>query len=112
MNEPTDIAASESPDSDFIMVTLSAPIKSYGEDVSVIKMRKPNGADLLRVGNPVIFDPISEPPQITHNMARMQQMIARLANIPSGSLEKMTTQDWVSCAWAVTPFFMPMAGQT
>lgn len=97
-------------DPDHIYVTLSAPIKAYTETVSVLKMRKPTGADLLRVGNPVDFDPISEPPKISHNMQRVQMMVARLANIPSGSLERMTPRDLVACAWAITPFFLPPVG--
>jgi Phage tail assembly chaperone proteins, E, or 41 or 14 len=111
-DEATTEVQSADTDPDHITVTLSTPINAYGEDVSVIKMRKPTGADLLRVGNPVEFDPISDPPKISHNMQRVQQMVARLANIPSSSLEKMATQDWVACAWAVTPFFLPKAGQT
>jgi len=111
-DEPsTEIRADDLPDLDHITVTLSTPIKSYGEDVAVLKMRLPTGADLLRVGNPVDFDPISDPPKISHNMQRVQAMVARLANIPSGSIEKMSTQDLVACAWAITPHFLPRPGQ-
>jgi len=98
-------------DPDHIIVKLSAPIKSYGEEVSVIKMRMPTTGDITRIGNPVEFDPISDPPKITHNMQRMLAMVARLSSIPTGSLEKMRIQDWVACCWAVTPFCLPHPGQ-
>ena len=98
-------------DKDHIYVRLTKPIQAYTETLSVIKMRMPTGADLLRVGNPVDFDPVSDPPKISHNMQRVQAMVARLANIPSGSIEKMAPQDLVACSWAITPFFLPAAGQ-
>jgi len=34
---------------------LKTPIMAYGEKIAVIKMRRPLGADLMTVGNPVIF---------------------------------------------------------
>lgn len=110
VNEPE--APPDLPDPDHIYVKLSKPIQAYTETISVIKMRLPTGADLLRVGNPVEFDPVSDPPKISHNMQRVQIMIARLANIPSGSIEKMAPHDMVACAWAITPHFLPAPGQT
>jgi hypothetical protein len=98
-------------DKEHVWVRLTKPIKSYGEEVTVIKMRLPTAADIFRLGNPVEFDPISDPPKITHNFQRLQVMIARLANIPSGSLEKMATKDLVACAWALTPHFLPGSAQ-
>jgi Phage tail assembly chaperone proteins, E, or 41 or 14 len=103
--------APEEQDKDHIYVKLSKPIRAYTEEVSVLKMRLPTTGDIVRVGNPVIFDPISDPPQISHNQQRMLNMVARLANVPSGSLEKMPPQDWVAVCWAVTPFLIPNPGQ-
>jgi hypothetical protein len=86
---------------------LVKPISAYGEDVSVLKMRKPTGADLLRIGNPVKFSPFSDPPQIEHDYAKVVAMVARLANVPSSSLERLETDDLTALAWVITPFFTP-----
>lgn len=103
--------AADTPDPDHIIVRLSKPINAYGEEVSTIKMRLPTTGGIARVGNPVEFDPISDPPKISHHQQRMMAMVARLSNIPTGSLEKMAPQDWVACCWAVTPRFLPGLGQ-
>ena len=94
-------------ESNEIVVTLSSPIPVFAEMRSVITMRKPTGLDLIKVGNPVQFDPVSDPPRIEHNMPRMVAMIARLANIPTGSVEKMDPRDLASCAWQLSSFFLP-----
>jgi len=97
-------------DPDHIYVKLSKPIKSYGDEVSVIKMRLPTGGDGIRIGNPVDFYPMTDPPIVRFNMPLVQAMVARLANIPSGSIEKMASNDLMSCAWKLVPFFLPNLG--
>ncbi|KWV48039.1 hypothetical protein AS156_19205 [Bradyrhizobium macuxiense] len=90
-----------------IEFTLSTPIIAYGEEISVLKIRKPTGADLVSVGNPVEFSPFTSPPTVKHDYQKMTEMVARLANVPSSSLQKLDPTDLVSLAWAVTPFFIP-----
>jgi phage terminase large subunit-like protein len=87
--------------------TLSKPIQAYGEDVSVLKMRKPTGKDLIQVGNPVTFYPHVEPVKIEHDMGRVVQMAARMANVPSSSIERMDPDELTALAWAISPFFIP-----
>lgn len=86
---------------------LTKPINAYGEMISVLKIRKPTGADLIRVGNPVKFYPFAKPPLVEHDMPRMIEMIARLANVPSSSLEQMDPNELTSLAWQVSGFFIP-----
>jgi hypothetical protein len=90
-----------------IEYTLSEPIPAYGEQVSVIKMRKPTGGDLIRIGNPVIFYPHIEPPKVEHDMPKMVAMIARLSGVPTSSLDRLTTGDLLGIAWTLSPFFIP-----
>jgi len=97
-------------DPDHIYVKLSKPINAYGDEVSVIKMRMPTAGDGMRVGNPVDFYPMTDPPLIRFNMPVVQAMVARLANIPSGSIEKMMPQDLVACGWKLAHFFLPPVG--
>lgn len=86
---------------------LTKPIIAYGEEVNIIRMRAPDGEDLLEVGNPVIFYPHVEPPRVEHDMGRVIMMVARLAKIPSSSLKKLDTQDLTGLAWTISPFFTP-----
>lgn len=77
------------------------------ERMKKITFRKPTALDIIELGNPVAYDPISEPPKIDHKPTIMIQMMTRLSGVPLASLAKMEPRDLVSCFWALTPFFMP-----
>jgi Phage tail assembly chaperone proteins, E, or 41 or 14 len=91
---------------------LSKPIEAHGETITVINFREPTARDLLSIGNPVIFDPFQTPPKITHDEGKMHLMISTLGNIPPSSVQMLTTRDWTTCAWILTPFFLPVPGKT
>ena len=97
----------EQPPEEMIEYPLSEPINAYGEKTMVLKLRKPTGADLIRVGNPVVFYPHADPVKIEHDMPRMVQMISRLAGVPSSSVERMLPADLTGLAWTLSPFFIP-----
>lgn len=86
---------------------LDSPIVAYGEDVKILKLRKPTGADLVTVGNPVIFFPYAEPVRVEHDMSKVVAMLARLSGIPSSSINLIGPTDLVGLAWAISPFFIP-----
>lgn len=90
---------------------LIKPIEAHGEPVTILRFREPTANDLILIGNPVIFDPISDPPKVTHDERRMSAMFARLAGIPPSSISLMSPRDWVTCAWGLTPFFVPVPGK-
>ena len=94
-----------------IILPLRTPIPVYTDKVAELRLRRPTGRDLIQIGNPVIFDPVSEPPVIQHDMPRMAAMLARLSEIPASSIEKLEPEDLVDAAWAVTPFFIPRASR-
>ena len=91
---------------------LSSPINSFGEMVSVLKWRRPNGADLIKVGNPIVFYPYLEPVKVEHDFVKVVQMMARLTGTPTSSLEKLDPEDIASFAWTITPFFIPKMQKT
>ncbi len=95
---------------DHVIVKLAKPIPVFAETVSELKMRPPTAADIISIGNPVLFSPFSDPPSVEHHPQKMTAMLARLASVPTSSLAKMDPQDWVSAAWAISPFFIPRAG--
>jgi hypothetical protein len=86
---------------------LSEPINAYGNKIEVLKLRKPTGVDLIEVGNPVNFYPYADPIKIEHDMPKVRSMLARLANIPSSSIDRIGPRDLVGLAWAISPFFIP-----
>lgn len=93
-----------------VIYPLKTPIKSYGEDVKIIRMRRPTPRDLVTVGNPVIFYPHAEPVRIEHDYDKVVAMVARLSTdpvIPSSSLADLDLNDLVGLAWAISPFFTP-----
>lgn len=102
------------PDGTFV-IPLTTAIPVYDEvtkaitRVKVLKFRKPTGLDLIEVGNPVLFNPMADPPSIEHKTGLMLRMMERLSDIPMASLYKLEPTDMVSCFWALTPVFMPRA---
>jgi hypothetical protein len=90
---------------------LQRPIEAHGNTLTVLVFREPTARDLLSIGNPVIFDPISDPPKIMHDEKRMNAMLSALAGVPPSSIASLTTRDFITCAWGVTPFFVPVPGK-
>ena len=90
---------------------LMRPIEAHGQTVTVLVFREPTARDLLSIGNPVIFDPISDPPKIMHDEKRMNAMLSQLAGVPPSSIANLSTRDFITCAWGVTPFFVPVPGK-
>lgn len=85
---------------------LSKPINAYGDDIKILKLRRPTAIDLIQVGNPVIFTP-GTPPRIEHDFVKLIALLARMTQVPSSSLEKLDPQDLVDIAWTVSPFLAP-----
>jgi hypothetical protein len=94
--QPTDYQKKKKPEI-AIEFPLDEPINAYGEEVSVLKLRKPTGIDLIEIGNPVNFYPYATPVKIEHDMPKVQAMVARLANIPSSSIAASVRM--ISSAW-------------
>jgi len=86
---------------------LKTPINVFGEMVSVLKWREPSGADLIKVGNPVIAYPGTVPLKIEHDMVKVAAMMARLTDAPSSSIERVDPEDLIKFAWTITGFFLP-----
>lgn len=90
---------------------LTRPVEAHGQQMTKLTFREPTGRDLLTIGNPVIFDPISTPPKIIHDERRMNEMMSALAGVPPSSILALTPQDWITCAWGLTRFFVPIPGR-
>jgi tail assembly chaperone E/41/14-like protein len=108
VNEQEHEQAAAAP-SKMLVWPLNKPIKSYGEEITAITMRRPNGHDLLIVGNPVLYYPHVDPPRVEHDFPKVVTMVARLSEpkIPTTSLAELDPLDIVGLAWAISPFFIP-----
>jgi hypothetical protein len=102
---PDDVVAV---DDGSVSVDLTKAIPAYTETIKAVKFKKPNIADLLAVGaNPFTFDPISDPPRLLPEAAALNSMMARLAQIPTSSIELLSGPDRARCARALSPLFVP-----
>jgi len=99
--------ANEKSDEERFDFPLIKPINVFGEMTAVLKWRKPNGTDFVRVGNPVVAYPGSHPMRIEHDMPKVLAMVARMTDAPVSSLERMDTVDMANWAWLLTSFFLP-----
>jgi hypothetical protein len=95
--------------SDLVHV-LKKPVPSFGENLTELRFREPTGSDITHVGVPVILDMANDPPRVLHDAPKMSAMMARLSNVSPQTIAAMSPQDWVSCAWLLTPFFVPAPG--
>lgn len=109
VNEEVKVDADEARAKNLLVYPLVKPIIAYGSEVKVIKMRRPNGKDLVFVGNPVIYFPYADPVRIEHDFTKVVVMVARISDppIPSKSLEDLDPTDLLGLAWAISPFFIP-----
>ncbi len=87
-------------------IDLQRPIQYLGVQISEIAVREPTAGDLFRVGNPVKYD--ARDNSIEFDETKAFLMLSRLSGIAiEGSLERMTTNDAVSCFWGLARFFIP-----
>jgi Phage tail assembly chaperone proteins, E, or 41 or 14 len=104
------LPAEEKPNDQFLEVILSTPLNSFGEEITVLKMRRPNGIDLINLGQPCDLDPFSEPPRFIPNIAKSVVWAARLSGIPSPEFGKLSSNDLMTIGWKLVPFFAPNMG--
>ena len=100
----------EKPAEEFLEVNLSTPLNSFGEEITVLKMRRPNGVDLINLGQPCDLDPFSEPPRFIPNIAKSVVWASRLSGVPSTEFGKLSTNDLMTIGWKFVPFFSPNMG--
>lgn len=107
MSDTETEAGADERETDEIILKLVRPLRVFNDMVSELKFRAPTAADIVSIGNPVIFDLATDPPRITHNASRMTAMLAKLANIPTTSVTQLDPRDWVTAAWKISGFFIP-----
>jgi hypothetical protein len=95
-------------DGEFVVIKLTKPIKAHGETLEEIKCRAPTAADIIQIGNPVIYEfMIDGRPRITYDDGRMARMISLLGGVPPSSVAQMSPREFVSACWIMRDFFLP-----
>ena len=87
---------------------LAKPILSEDGETKALTFRKPTASDIIACGNPVEFNPLSDPPTIRIRDREMGAMISRLANISPVAVGRMETKDLINAGWLLSPFFVPV----
>ena len=91
-----------------ITLALREPIKLADELVTEVKLREPRGIDVIQCGNPVKFNGFSEDYQVAFDEVATVKMLGALSNgLPRKVFERMSTNDFMDCCWAIAPFFVP-----
>jgi hypothetical protein len=85
-----------------VTIILEDPVEAHGETLNQLKIRPPNGADMVACGVP--FDISGAIGKDT-----IQQMIVRLAGIPNSSVNALAGSDWMQAANAIMLFLQPLA---
>ena len=92
----------------FLSRPLAKAIQHKGVPIDVLALREPNGGDLLAVGNPVNWDPFSDPPKITFDFAKVVKMLSRLSGgVSEAMIARMSPNDLTDVAWDIAGFFTP-----
>lgn len=91
-----------------VTIKLREPIKLVNELLTEVKLREPRGLDMIQNGNPVKFNGFSEDYQIAFDEVAVVKMLCSLSNgLPRKAFERMNTNDFADCCWAIAPFFVP-----
>ncbi len=83
------------------VITLTRAVTAIDRELTEITLREPTGADLVKAGYPMRFTG-SGASEIDANA--MTALMARLGNVPRGTMEAMAFGDWNRCMLAVLAF--------
>jgi hypothetical protein len=85
-----------------IEVELKMPIEAHGEEITTLKLRRPNFGDMMQMDN------------AKGEMAKFAKLIEVCGNIPPSSVKKIDVEDVNRIAEAIGPFFsaFPQTGSS
>lgn len=87
---------------------LSKPLLSEDGELKALTLREPTASDIIACGNPVEFNPLSDPPTIRIRDREMGAMISRVANVSPVAIGRMVPKDLINAGWLLAPFFVPV----
>lgn len=82
---------------------LTTPIMAHDEEITVLELREPTTKDARQLGLPYGIDETGNYIPKTELAAKY---IARLAGIPSSSVDELSISDFNTAAWIVLSFFL------
>lgn len=104
-----------------IQVTLAEPIvlrakesDAIIEQIDGLRFRRPTALDLIEVGGPPCTMDIyhdNPPSTTTFDGKKMSAMMSRLSTMTTAHASRMSTGDWMYCAYQLSPFFYPVTAK-
>lgn len=92
-----------------VTIKLTSPINAHGQEVSSLELRAPKVPEIRALGMPFAFTASGSTEM---NMEVVARYIAKLASIPSGSVDQLSIQDFSELMGAVLGFFGNAPGET
>jgi hypothetical protein len=83
---------------------LATPVEAHGEEITVLRLRRPNAADLAECGMPF---KMGQDGVIDLNPRAMMQLAARLASVPPSTVGSMDISDFIALQGVLANFFAP-----
>ena len=96
-----------------MIVKLTKPVTSYGEEISEITLREPTTEDIIEMGLPtliVITD--DDKPAVEIRQKVIAKYISKLGSVPIATVKSLAPADFSSCSSAVMGFFGQGDGET
>jgi hypothetical protein len=86
-------------------VKLAKPITAHGQSVTSLTLADPTAGDLFKSGVPFKVETVRDGGTRTvYDTGAIRNMISRLANIPTSSVDMMTPGDFMKCANIIVNF--------
>lgn len=90
-------------------IKLTEPIQAHGEERSEITLRPPKAADVNACGYPLR---LLSGGVTTFDAPAISALIARLGNIPPGSVDHLGMRDWNACMQEILNFFVDVEARS
>lgn len=105
---PAEEPAPAKPQAVFKTFKLRKEVQAHGDPMIEFKLREPTGADIMRIGYPVVMTPTSGGGmQVVPDHEKMSMMMSALAVVPPSTIGMLDPRDWSTVATWLTGFFVP-----
>jgi len=102
--KPELVATEERPKE--ITIDLTTPVQAHGETIKKLTFRRPTAGDLIALGDayPVSF---MAGGGMRPNPPVMAELMTTLAKVPMSTIRQLDSEDFSTCAFRLTLFFIP-----
>jgi hypothetical protein len=87
------------------VIKLTKPISAFGETVTELNLREPNGAHLLKAGFPFTMETTRNGTKYAFDTVAITNLIAECAQIPRSSVGHLSAADFQPITGVIVGFF-------